>query len=111
MFCIKTKQDLQICNDLRQEQTDKLNAISRSMAVIEFDLTGKILTANDNFLNTLGYRLSEVQGQYHRLFVDPSYANSQDYTHFWQRLNHGDFFADRFKRIGKGGKVVWIEAI
>jgi methyl-accepting chemotaxis protein len=95
---------------LLQEQTDKLNALSRSMAAIEFDMTGKVLTANDNFLNTLGYTLNEVQGKHHRLFVEANYANSSEYAQFWQRLNQGEFFAERFKRIGKGGKVVWIEA-
>ena len=110
MFYTQTKRELQTCRNQLQEQTDKLVAISRSMAVIEFDLTGKILSANDNFLKILGYSLNEVQGGYHRLFVESSYASSNDYAQFWQRLNRGEFFADRFKRIGKGGKVVWIEA-
>jgi methyl-accepting chemotaxis protein len=110
MFCNNTKRKLQACTASLQEQTDKLTAIGRSIAVIEFDLTGKILTANDNFLKTLGYSLSEVQGQHHRLFIEPSYANSAEYSQFWQRLNRGDFFADRFKRVGKGGKWVWLEA-
>jgi len=93
-----------------QAQQAQLDAISRSMAVIEFDLQGNIITANDNFLNALGYSLAEVQGKHHRIFVDAAYGQSSEYRQFWQKLQSGSFFTDRFKRIAKNGKAVWIEA-
>jgi methyl-accepting chemotaxis protein len=92
------------------ESESRLNAISRVQAVIEFTLNGEIITANENFLNLLGYRLDEVKGQHHRLFVEPAYAQSPDYQDFWRKLNAGEFVSASFKRIGKGGKEVWIQA-
>ncbi len=88
----------------------QLAAISKSQAVIEFNLDGTILTANDNFLNTLGYSLDEIKGKHHRIFCDAEYANSSEYRQFWADLNTGKFHTDEFKRIGKGGKEVWIQA-
>lgn len=88
----------------------KLNAISRVQAVIEFTPSGEVLFANQNFLDTLGYRLEEIKGQHHRLFVDPTYANSSEYREFWLTLNRGEYMAAEYKRIGKGGKEVWIQA-
>ncbi|GGL37151.1 MULTISPECIES: methyl-accepting chemotaxis protein [Caulobacter] len=92
------------------EVEGKLNAISRVQAVIEFTPAGEVLTANQNFLETLGYSLSEIQGQHHRMFVDPTYAGSPDYQAFWRKLNAGEFVSAEFKRVGKGGKEVWIQA-
>lgn len=92
------------------ELEGKITAIDQSQAVIEFDTTGKILTANDNFLNTLGYRLDEIQGQHHRMFVDTDYARSREYADFWDALNRGEFQQAEFQRFGKGGKMVWIQA-
>lgn len=88
----------------------QLAAISRSQAVIEFDLTGRILSANDNFLKALGYTLSEVQGQHHSLFVDPAFAATPAYRNFWDDLAAGQFKRDEFLRIGKGGRQIWIQA-
>ncbi len=88
----------------------KIEALNRVQAVIEFNLDGTVLTANDNFLRALGYRLEEIQGRHHRMFVDPAYAASEDYRRFWQDLNNGQFQAAEYKRIGKGGKEVWIQA-
>jgi methyl-accepting chemotaxis protein len=88
----------------------KINAISRVQAVIEFTPAGEVITANENFLNTLGYRLEEIRGRHHRLFVDPAEADSSEYQAFWSRLNHGEYVAAEFKRIGKGGREVWIQA-
>lgn len=88
----------------------KLNAISRVQAVIEFTPAGEVLHANQNFLDTLGYRLEEIKGQHHRLFVDQNYANSSEYREFWAALNRGDYMAAEYKRFGKGGKEVWIQA-
>ncbi|HWD21179.1 MAG TPA: PAS domain-containing methyl-accepting chemotaxis protein [Verrucomicrobiae bacterium] len=88
----------------------QLDAIHKSQAVIEFDLSGAILTANENFLKALGYTLEEIQGRHHSLFVEPSYRDSAEYQQFWRDLNAGKFNAGEFKRIGKGGKEVWIQA-
>ncbi|MBW8298849.1 MAG: PAS domain S-box protein [Hydrogenophaga sp.] len=92
------------------EDAGKLAAVSRAQAVIEFTTTGEILTANDNFLKTLGYSLGEIQGKHHAMFCEPAYTQSADYQRFWQKLAGGEFVAEEFKRIGKGGKVVWIQA-
>lgn len=92
------------------DYTGQLNAVSKAMAVIEFNLDGSIITANDNFLNTLGYTLAEVQGKHHSLFVEEKYRNSGEYREFWAKLNRGEFVSDEFKRFGKGGKEVWIQA-
>jgi methyl-accepting chemotaxis protein len=88
----------------------QLQAIGKSQAVIEFDLDGTIITANDNFLQTVGYRLDEIQGKHHRMFCDPGYASSTAYKEFWAKLGRGEFEAAEYKRLGKGGKEVWIQA-
>jgi len=92
------------------DNTGKLEAISRAQAVIEFTVDGEILTANPNFLATLGYDLGEIKGRHHRMFVEPSHAHSAAYVEFWRRLQAGEFIAEEFKRIGKGGREVWIQA-
>ena len=88
----------------------QLDALTRSQAIIEFDLHGNILVANDNFLNTLGYTLEEVQGKHHSIFVDNKYRNSREYKEFWARLNNGEFQSGEFCRYSKTGEAVWIEA-
>lgn len=88
----------------------KITAISKAQAVIEFNLDGTILTANDNFLKTLNYSLGEIKGKHHRMFCDPAYVSSNDYQAFWQKLGRGEFDSGRYKRIGSGGKAVWIQA-
>ena len=88
----------------------QLAAIGKAQAVIEFGLDGIVRTANDNFLRVLGYTLDEIKGRHHRMFVDPAYAQSHAYARFWEDLAAGRFQADEFKRIGKGGKEVWIQA-
>ena len=85
-------------------------AIGRSKAVIEFGLDGSILTANENFLKTLGYSLSEIQGKHHSMFIEPQLRDSPAYREFWTKLGRGEFEAGEFKRIGKGGREVWIQA-
>jgi len=96
---------------LRTAEVDaKLEAISRVQAVVEFNVKGEVITANENFLKTLGYRLDEIRGQHHRMFVEPSYAQSAEYREFWSKLNGGDYVAGEFKRVGKDGREVWLQA-
>lgn len=92
------------------ELQGQIDAISRSQAIIHFDLEGNILQANENFLRTLGYDLNEIVGRHHSMFVDAAYRSSSAYSEFWQHLKKGEFQAGRFKRLGKGGKPVWIQA-
>ncbi|KSB89351.1 chemotaxis protein [Caulobacter vibrioides] len=92
------------------EQDGKMEAIGRAQAVIEFTPAGEILTANQNFLDALGYSLSEIQGRHHRMFVEPAEVDAPGYAGFWDRLNAGEFVAAEFKRLGKGGRAVWIQA-
>ncbi|AZR30660.1 PAS domain S-box protein [Xanthomonas vasicola] len=88
----------------------KAAAVDRVMAVIEFDLDGRILHANPNFLGLMGYRLDEVVGQHHRMFVTPTDRDSESYRQFWEALRRGDFNAGRFCRLDKHGREVWINA-
>jgi len=88
----------------------QIAAIGKSQAVIEFNLDGTIIKANDNFLNALGYRLDEVQGRHHSMFVEPGYGNSTEYRTFWERLGRGEYQNDEFKRIAKGGREIYIQA-
>ncbi|WP_251977616.1 methyl-accepting chemotaxis protein [Salinicola avicenniae] len=86
------------------------NAINRSQAVIEFDLEGHVLTANDHFLCAVGYELKEIQGQHHALFCPPAVADSADYRDFWQRLRRGEFLSGEFHRRDKSGRDLWLQA-
>jgi methyl-accepting chemotaxis protein len=88
----------------------KMNALARSQAMIEFTTTGEILTANDNFLNAMGYRLEEIRGQHHRMFCEPAYAASSEYRDFWAALGRGEFQSSEYLRLGKGNRKVWIQA-
>lgn len=88
----------------------QLAAISKAQAVIEFNLDGTIRTANDNFLEVLGYRLEEIVGKHHSMFVEPEFKASSEYREFWAALNRGEYQAAEYKRIGKNGKEVWIQA-
>jgi methyl-accepting chemotaxis protein len=92
------------------EISAQLAAIDRSQAVIEFTPGGEVITANENFLATLGYRLEEIRGQHHRMFVEPACAQSAEYRDFWQKMNSGAFVSAEFKRVAKGGRPVWIQA-
>lgn len=88
----------------------KIAAVDRSQAMIEFSLDGTIVTANDNFLKALGYSLNEIQGKHHSMFIQAADLSSPSYREFWAALNRGEFQAGEYKRIGKGGKEVWILA-
>ncbi|MFM7390200.1 MAG: methyl-accepting chemotaxis protein [Vampirovibrionales bacterium] len=88
----------------------QMNALNKVQAVIEFDLQGTILKANDNFLNTVGYRWEEIAGQHHRMFAPPGLAESQEYRDFWKALASGANPSGEYYRIGKHGKNIWIQA-
>jgi len=88
----------------------QLAAIGRSQAMIEFKLDGTIITANKNFLDALGYRLDEIQGKHHSMFMPADQRDNAEYKAFWAALNRGEYQAREFKRIAKGGREVWIEA-
>lgn len=100
-----TEQKLQTANLAGQ-----IDAIGKSQAVIEFNMDGTIITANSNFLGALGYALGEIQGRHHSMFVDPAERDSAAYREFWATLNRGEYQSAEYKRIGKGGKGVWIQA-
>jgi methyl-accepting chemotaxis protein len=95
----------------RQSELDgQLAALHKSQAVIEFDLQGLVLAANQNFLDTMGYEEHEVIGQHHRMFVDSQVSESPEYAQFWQRLGSGIHDAGRYRRIAKDGRDVWLQA-
>nr|WP_062378692.1 PAS domain-containing methyl-accepting chemotaxis protein [Pseudomonas abietaniphila] len=93
-----------------RENDALIQALNRSTAVIEFDLAGKVITANDHFLRAVGYSLPQIAGRHHSIFCEPAYVNSPDYEKFWATLRAGKFVADRFKRIDSGGHEIWLEA-
>jgi methyl-accepting chemotaxis protein len=95
---------------LAADHAGQLEAVGKAQAVIEFSLDGRILTANDNFLSTLGYTLAEIKGQHHGMFVEPAHRGSPEYRAFWEKLGRGEFDAGKYKRLGKGGKEIWIQA-
>ena len=100
-----TKQKLQ-----NADFAGQIDAIGKSQAVISFNMDGTIIEANQNFLSTLGYSLEEVKGKHHSMFVEPHYKSSVEYAQFWDALNRGQYQAAEYKRIGKNGKEVWIQA-
>ena len=88
----------------------KIHAINRALALIEFELDGTVITANEKFLKIFGYSLNEVVGKHHRIFCDPGYAESQEYSRFWQKLGRGEYEADEYRRLTKDGAEVWLQA-
>lgn len=102
-----------VCTDViatSRENSDVINAINRSMAVIEFDLEGKVINANQLFLDSMGYKKEEIVGKHHRIFCESEVVESSEYAQFWQQLRRGEFIADRFKRVDRYGNTVWLEA-
>jgi len=95
---------------LKKDTAGQIDAINKSQAVIEFEMDGTIITANDNFLNTMGYTLEEVQGQHHRMFVDAQTRSSAEYKEFWEKLNRGEYASGEYCRVGKNGQDIWIQA-
>ncbi len=106
----KTVKVVKFATDITVKTLKMKEALDRTQAVISFSLDGIILEANSNFLGALGYSMAEIKGQHHRMFVEPSYAQTPAYKDFWVSLARGDFQAGEFLRIGKGGKEVWIQA-
>ncbi len=102
--------DLTRTIEASREHENLIGALVRSTAVIEFDLNGNVLNANDRFLSGMGYNLAQIKGKHHRLFCTPEEYNSAEYQNFWRRLNNGEFVADRFKRVDSHGRTVWLEA-
>ena len=100
----------EVLQDSTQNLVSKVDAINRVQAIIEFTLDGTIVTANENFLNAMGYTLEEIKGKHHSLFAEHKYAHSEEYKEFWAKLNRGEFDTGEYKRFGKGGKEVWINA-
>jgi methyl-accepting chemotaxis protein len=96
-------------NQLSEAQA-VLAAVDRSQAVIQFDMQGRIITANDNFLRTMGYRLDEIQGQHHSIFADAEYKASDEYRRFWDDLRRGEFKSGLIRRLAKGGRELWLQA-
>ncbi len=102
--------DLTRTIEASREHENLIGALVRSTAVIEFDLNGNVLTANDRFLQGMGYSLAQIKGKHHRQFCEPQEFNSAEYQNFWRRLNNGEFVAGRFKRVDSHGRTVWLEA-
>ncbi|WGM47943.1 hypothetical protein KOAAANKH_02829 [Brevundimonas sp. NIBR10] len=94
----------------RRDLENKLDSISRSQAIIEFSLDGTILTGNENFLSAMGYSAAEIVGRHHSIFIDPVEAATDGYREFWQKLRDGQFVSQKFRRLAKGGREVWIQA-
>ena len=107
---VKYATDITAQKTLNADFSGQIEAISKSQAVIEFNMDGTIVTANANFLNTLGYSLDEIKGKHHSLFVEPGYRQSSEYKEFWASLQRGEYQAAEYRRLGKGGKEVWIQA-
>lgn len=92
------------------DYSGQIEAIGRSQAIVHFEMNGTIISANENFLNLMNYSLGEIKGKHHKLFVEPEFAASDDYRNFWQKLNNNEYIVSQYRRIGKHGKEVWIEA-
>jgi methyl-accepting chemotaxis protein len=104
------KSAMSAAEQMNLDYKGQVEAIRKTLAVIEFQMDGTVITANDNFLRVLGYTLDEIQGRHHSMFVEESYRASPEYREFWARLNRGEYQSAEYKRIGKGGKEVWLQA-
>jgi methyl-accepting chemotaxis protein len=95
----------------KQAAEGVVNAINTSFAFIEFDTKGNIVSANDIFQTTMGYSLNEIVGRHHKTFVEASYANSSDYTRFWESLAAGNAQSGLYKRVAKNGNILWLQSV
>lgn len=110
LFTKKHTESIEALQRKLNESEAVLTAVSKAQAMIEFKMDGTIIHANDNFLRTMGYTLDEIKGKHHSMFAEPGVANTIEYRQFWDKLGRGEYDAGQYKRIGKGGKEVWIEA-
>ncbi|MCW7492302.1 methyl-accepting chemotaxis protein [Leptospira sp. 2 VSF19] len=110
MKVIKFATDITENKKIVREFIGQIEAINKAQATIEFNMDGSIITANDIFLKTMGYGLQEIVGKHHRLFVEQAMVNSEEYRQFWAALNRGEFQTAEYRRIGKEGKAVWLQA-
>jgi methyl-accepting chemotaxis protein len=107
---VKFASDITSAKMANVEYEGKVSAMDKAQAVIEFDMNGIVLDANENFLAVMGYSLAEIKGEHHRNFCEDDYAVGPEYKKFWQKLNRGEFDSGRYKRIGNDGRVIWIQA-
>jgi methyl-accepting chemotaxis protein len=107
---MKFAMDVTASKRLTLDLTGQITAIDRSQGVIQFAPDGTILEANENFLAAVGYRAHEIKGRHHRIFVEPDHASSAEYLHFWEQLRAGQYRTAIFKRLGKGGREIWLQA-
>lgn len=107
---LKIASDITASKIASLHDNNRLRAIDQSQAIIEFETDGSVVEANDNFLKAMGYERAEIIGKHHRMFCDPSYAATEEYARFWERLRGGEFISSNFVRYGKGGREVWIQA-
>ncbi|MCY4743935.1 PAS domain S-box protein [Pelomonas sp. UHG3] len=107
---VKFAQDITAAKLRNAEFESRVNAMRRAQAVVEFDVSGRVLDANENFLKLMGYELAEVKGKHHRMFCDPAYTQSEAYLNFWEKLGRGDFETGEYRRLGRNDKEVWIQA-
>lgn len=114
ILCVVTWYGHKMADFMRRSETRstdyKVQAISKSQMMIEFEMDGTITTANDNFLGAMGYSLEEVIGKHHSMFVEPELRESDEYREFWKKLNQGEYVSSELKHLGKDGKEVWIQA-
>jgi PAS domain S-box-containing protein len=110
MGFISIRHDVTLVKKNELEIKNIINAINQSNAVIEFDLFGNIILANDNFCHIMGYSQEELIGKHHSIFVDSEYSKSEDYKEFWVKLSRGEFISSRFSRIKHGGEIIWLQA-
>jgi methyl-accepting chemotaxis protein len=110
MFRSHLRSELEQCQQKLAASQQVIAAISQTFAMIEFSAQGEILDANEPFLRVMGYRPEELRGQHHRMFCTQEQAVNPDYAKFWRRLAGGESFSDRFMRVAKGGREIWLEA-
>ena len=102
--------DVTLINEKNADWAGQIEAIGKSQATIEFKMDGTIINANDIFLNAMGYTLNEIKGQHHQMFAEPEFVKTDEYRQFWIKLNRGEYQTAEYKRIGKGGREVWLQA-
>ncbi|GGD88173.1 hypothetical protein GCM10010985_48390 [Caballeronia grimmiae] len=107
---VKVATDITAARTVADDHAGKVRAIDRAQAVVEFDLRGHVLAANERFLELMGYSLEEAQGQHHRMFCDPAYVATDAYRSFWDKLGRGEYDAGQYKRVAKHNRDVWIQA-